>query len=61
MNEVRKIRIDFALQNLQLEVNHIMNLLSIYDEHFSEKQVRNNSIMERARTNISDIRRLCEL
>lgn len=61
MNEVRKIRIDFALQNLQLEVNHLLGLLSIYDENFSEKQVRNNNIMERAKTNISDIRRLCEL
>lgn len=61
MNEVRKIRIDFALQNLQLEVDHLLGLLSIYDEHFNEKQERNNNIMKRASMNISDIKRLCEL
>lgn len=61
MNEVRKIRIDFALQNLQLEVNHLLGLLAIYDERFNEKKERNNNIMKRASMNISDIKRLCEI
>lgn len=61
MNEVRKIRIDFALQNLQLEVNHLLGLLSIYDERYNEKQERNNNILKRASMNISDIKRLCEI
>lgn len=61
MNEMRKMRIAWDLSSLYDEVQHVMNLLSIYDEHFNEKQERNQHIMDRTKMYIERIKRVAEI
>lgn len=61
MNEIRKIRVDLAVSGLVAEIEHIMRLLSIYDDRYDDKTERNNKIFERMNMNVSTIKRLLEI